>query len=676
MAERICGVCRTKNGADARFCRNCDNYLGWDAGGSTLDGAPLAGTVPPVVDTVPAEPAPTPQTERAPQSPPTPATATLGAPARHRPPSDSGQASPTVTIADPEVVVRPDAPAEVELTIENATTIVDGYVLEAVDPPSWLTLAHPDVHLMPGEVRSVTLSLGLREDTMVVAQRVALTVVVRSMEDSERNASGSIIVTVPPHGPRPTLEARPTLIRLEDAASGNLTLRLDNRAANHPQTLEMSGSDPEGAVAFVFTPDVVEIPAGAMVEVAVGFTAPQPAPGRQVNRQLTLGATNDVGPITTIVTVVQSTAAAAVSAPIGVRLQPSSIRLTDSSEANFEVHIDNRGGHSDVTVALSGTDPEHRLSFAFVPARFVARPGQVTRADGRLRAPLPPRGAGATHPFTVVASDGTTDATASGSLEITTSAPAVATGQVRVSPEKLDIGTRSAGEFAIEVDNRRGAEPLRVVLAGQSDDGLVRARFTPPRLAVAPGAVGHARMSVSAPHPPPRQVGVHQLQVLASEGGQSLTAGAELTQSGPDRRRPTGRWLVVAGAALVLVGALLLPWFPGTAPDPDPGALPGKVSVAVQAGGVDWDSGREAADAALRLLLAILAVVMLFGLTASGGATRKAAILAAVLSIGAVVALAVGTSQVPSLSIGIPVIVLGAALGYIGGVLVRPVERG
>ena len=81
-----------------------------------------------------------------------------------------------MSIANPEVVLTPDARAEVEFTIENTMTIVDGYVLEAVDPPSWLTLAHPDVHLMPGEVRSVALSLGLRDDTMVVAQRVPLTV--------------------------------------------------------------------------------------------------------------------------------------------------------------------------------------------------------------------------------------------------------------------------------------------------------------------------------------------------------------------------------------------------------------------------------------------------------------------------------------------------------------------
>ncbi len=451
-------------------------------------------------------------------------------------------------------------------------------------------------------------------------------------------------------------------------------LRLDNRAANYPQTLGMSGSDPEGVVTFAFTPEVVEVPAGAMVEVPVAFTAPQPAPGQQLNRQLTVAATNDEGSITTTLTLVQSTAAAPVDAPIRVQLQPSSIHLIDSTEADFEVHVDNRGGHSGVTVALSGTDPEQRLSFAFVPARFVAVPGHVTRAHGRLRAHLPPRGTSTTHPFTVTASDGTRDVEASAALEITTSAAAMATAEVRAHPEKLNIGTRSDGEFSVEVDNRRGAEPLNVVFAGRSNDGLVRARFTPPKLAIAPGAVGHARMSVSSPHPPARQVGVSRLEILVSDGIQSLTASAELTQTGPDRRRPAGRWLTLIGALLVLAGALIIPWFENASVNLDVGTLPQIVIDALRGGGLTFRSGLEVAEAPLRILLAVLAVAMLFGLTGKGGLIRKSAILVVLLCVAYVVSVSVADSAFPSLGFGIPIIVLGAVLCYIGGILVRPAD--
>ncbi len=411
-----------------------------------------------------------------------------------------------------------------------------------------------------------------------------------------------------------------------------------------------------------------------MVEAAVTFTAPQPAPGQQLNRQLTVSATNDEGPVVATVTLVQSTAAAPVDAPLKVQVQPSSIHLVDAHEADFEVLVDNKGGHSGVTVSLAGNDPEQRLAFAFVPARFVAVAGHVTRAHGRLRANPPPRGTSATHPFTVVASDGTTDAEASATLEISSSASAIATAELHATPQKLDLGTHRDGDFSIEVDNRRGGEPLNVAFSGRSDDGLVRATFAPPEIAVAPGAVGHTRMSVSSPHPRAGQVGVRSLEIVASDGTQSLTTSAELSQTGPDRRRPTSRWLVFIGAVLVAVGALFLQWFAEVDVDLS------RVGLIFDA--ATWQSGADMfttavvlAEAPLRILLAALAVAMLFGMAGrAGGLTRKSALLVVLLTVGFLVALGIAGLGGGTFDFGLPIIWLGAVLGYIGGILARPRE--
>lgn len=715
MAERTCETCGAKNDVNARFCWNCDSYLGWDVGRSTLDGEALTGTIPQVVGTVPAEPSATTDTAakggEAPAYPAAPeawavstsgavsepnvtlpgdagpepsapaptataagATATADAAAEHPSPETAQHPdSPTVTVATPEVTVTPDAPGEVELAIENMTNIVDGYVFEAVDPPSWLELGQPDVHLMPGESRTVTLSLGMRQETMVVAQRVPLTVVARSVEDDGRRSDVRLVVTVPPHGPRVTLEARPSLIRLEDTGSGSFSVRLDNRAANYPQTVGMSGNDSEGVVKFAFTPEVVEVPAGAMVEAAVTFAAPQPAAGQQLNRQLTITATNDEGPVVATVTLVQSTEAAPVDAPIKVQVQPSSIHIVDASEADFEVLVDNRGGHSGVIVSLTGKDPEQRVAFAFVPARFVAVAGHVTRAHGRLRAYPPPRGTSATHPFTVVASDGTTDAEAPATLEISTSASAIATAELRASPQKLDLGTHRDGEFGIEVDNRRGGEALNVAFSGRSDDGLVRATFAPPELAVAPGAVGHTRMSVSSPHPRAGQTGLRRLEIVASDGVQSLTTNAELAQLGPDRRRPTSRWLVFIGALLVAVGALILRWFSNAEVDLELDDWIRSIPSFQFFQGMPSETAIDQVEAPLRIILVALAVAMLFGMAGkSGGLTRKSALLVVLLTVGFLVSIAIVAFSPPGFDLGLPIIWLGAVLGYIGGVLARP----
>ena len=245
---------------------------------------------------------------------------------------------------------------------------------------------------------------------------------------------------------------------------------------------------------------------------------------------------------------------------------------------------------------------------------------------------------------------------------------------MRAHPENLNLGTRGDGEFSIEVDNRRSAEPLTVAFSGHSNDGLVRARFTPPSLVVAPGAVAHARMSVSSPHPAPRQVGVRRLEILASDGTQSLTASAELTQTGPDRRRPAGRWLVVIGALLVLVGALVIPWFEGVPPDLNVGALTQNVIDEVLGGGLTTESGVAGRRNHLRIVVAALAVAMLFGLAGKGGATRKSAVLVVLLSIAFVVSVAVVSPTLAWQRFDIAIIVVGAVLAYIGGVLLRPAD--
>lgn len=697
MAERTCEVCGAKNPADARFCWNCDSYLGWDVGGSTLEGEALTGTIPKVIDT--AEGAPDAVStdgggaggeggEGTPSSggrakPPDAAGTTPSAgappPGGTAAPPDAEAArdpdSPIVTAEHPEVTVTADAPGVLEVEVENVTGIVDGYAFEVVDPPSWLDLGQPDVHLMPGESRTFSVTFGIRPETMVVAQRVPLTLVARSVEAERRRTPVDVVVVVPPHGPRIALEAHPSLIRLEDSGTGSFTVRLDNRGANYPQTLEMSASDTEGVVEFEFTPSVVQVPPGAMVEVPVSFVAAQPAPGQQLNRQLTVTATNDEGPVVTMVSLVQSTAAAPVDAPITLQLEPSSIHLVDAIDAEFEVLVDNRGGHSGVTVTLSGRDPERRLAFAFVPARFVAVAGHVTRAHGRLRGDLPSPGATATHPFTVVATDATTDVEATGVLEIASSAAAIATAELHVAPQKLDLGTRRDGAIGVEVDNRRGSRPLNVTFTGRSDDGMVRAMFVPAQVAVAPGAVGHTRMSVSSPHPPAGKSGQRSLEIVATDGAQQLTATAELVQTGPDRRRPASRWLTFFGALLVLLGAVVLPWF-GPEADLDVegwvGTLLGDWSIFR---GMDSTTAIDRFETPLRILLVVLAVMMLFGMAGrAGGLTRKSAIVVVLLTVGFVVYTFVVGSGQPDFGLGLPVIWLGAVLAYIGGMLARPRE--
>ncbi len=667
------------NAPDARWCTNCNSYLGWDteageagasdSGGST-DGTD-GGTTPEP------EPEPEPAPEPAPDGggePPEPADAAAdgdeGAPEDAGATTDAAApapGSPMVTVTTPEVTVARHEPATVELAIENPTKVVDGYDVRIIDEPEWLDLVSPDVHLMPGASDDIELSLVMRPEPMVVAQRIELSLRISSQEDARRYAVVGIVVHVPEYGPRVGVTATPAMIRLEDAGEGAFTLHFDNRSANHPQTLALAANDPEDVVDFRFAASSVEVEAGSTAEVHVDFTAPQPPPGQQRNRQLAVAATDDEGPIAATVTLVQSTTAAPVDEPIVVQVKPSAIRLEDAHDAEFDVLIDNRGGHSGVIVGLTGVDPEQRLSFAFIPARFVAAPGKITQARGLVRADAPPPGTHVTHPFTVVASDGTTDVSGQAQLEISSSAAAIATAELRANPERLDLGHHRQGQFTVEIDNRRGVRPLNVAISGRSDDGAVRATFAPATVVVAPGAIGYSRVSLTSPYPPSGQQGTRRLHVTASDGSQDLDASVEIAQVRPNHRPAAGRWLILLGALLVIVGALLLPWFISFSV---PSLNPLEIAVAIsQAGGLE----SEFVEGPVRILLVALGVMMLLGMAGKeGGLTRKTAVLVVLLSAGYLVFLAVTPNMTLSaLDIGLPFVWIGAATGYAGGILVR-----
>ena len=295
MAERICETCGAKNDASARFCVELRLVPRLGLGRSTLGGDALTGTVPLVVGSVPTEPAPPPTAPAPPQRPhprrmPGPSTLQATSPnprsrfrmgRRHRSPSRRPPPpvqqpprpdAPVVTVATPEVTLTPDAPGQVEFAIENASSIVDGYDVErrrssAVARPR----RTPTSTSCRARSAASTMSLGMRPGTLVVAQRVTLTFLVRSAGRSGAHAPRSACVaTVPPQGPRP---------RARGAADPHPARGLPARARSRsvsttgPRTTRRRwncrASDPESVVRFAFAPEVVEVPAGSMVEAAV-----------------------------------------------------------------------------------------------------------------------------------------------------------------------------------------------------------------------------------------------------------------------------------------------------------------------------------------------------------------------------------------------------------------------
>ncbi|WP_315096877.1 hypothetical protein [uncultured Cellulomonas sp.] len=642
MADRICTVCGASNPPTASFCRVCDTYIDWSGPGeaptSTGGHAPTAG------------PTPTPATS---PGPTTAGTRVEDAPA---PRSEPRAEAPVATIEEGTVVVARDAPGTTRITLKNASDIVDGLVVHPLAAPAWLVVTHEDANLMPGESRTVVVTMAARQDAVVVAQQLTLELVVRSSVDPTKLTQVSVGLVVPPVGPPPTLTPRPAVVHLQDATEGTFTLAFDNRAANFPRRYALSVHDPEDVVRARFLPPVVDVPAGGTVEATVHLSAPAPAPGREATRQVTVTGTAQDAPVSATVTLVQRTSAAPERVPVVLRLEPSHLRSDDGQTVAFDVLIDNRAGHLGAAVALSGRDPQRLVAFAFGEDRLVVPAGRVTTVRARARTTSPPPGTVQSRPFSVVANDGAGEVEAAGVIEVSAQAAPITTAALRVDPQVLAT-VQQRGTFMVHVDNRAGAGTLQVQLTGADEFGRARLTFTPPTVVVPAGQVGFARLEVDSERPPGGTTSSRRLRVTASDGRSAVETEAVLTQTTPDRRPVAKRWLVVLGALLAMAGALL-PWMGAMI---DPNSI---VAAATSAAEGDVSAFALTATAASTVLVLLLSLLMLLGLNGSSGRAIRFAALLMVL-----VAVAAGVLGAPAT--GILVVLLGAVLGFVGGVLAR-----
>lgn len=696
MAERICDVCGAVNPATAEFCRVCDTYFGWDGGqppagptsapttSAPTTGAPTTGPAPattataPAPTTSPATTAPSPTTPApattAPSpttpAPATPATAPVGTasgptPATALRPEERAEV-PVVSPEQAAVVVTRDAPGTFTLSLKNVSPVVDGMVVHALAPPSWLVVTHDDANLMPGEARTVTVTLAARPGEAVVAQNLDLPMLVRSSLDPTKAAPVAVRVTVPPYGPPPTLTTRPHLLQLDDATEGAFTVTIDNRASNHPRHYALAVQDDEDVVRADVVPPAVDVPALGTADVRVRFTAPAPDPGREATRRLTLSASDDDGPVSTSVTVVQRTAAEEEPEPFTVRLEPSHLHVVGTDTGAFDVIVDNRAEDDGLAVDVTGRDPQRLVAFSFGHDRFVVPGGRATRVHALLRTSAPPPGTSASRPFSVVVSDGRREVEATGVLDVSAPADPVTTARVGLHPATLSTEARR-GAFAVDVDNRAGTSPLTVRLTARDELGQARFTFSQDQLTVAPGQVARVQLSFDAPLPDGGTSRSRAVTVVASDAAGSVEGAATLTQTARDWRPVAKRWLVWLGALAMIAGALL-PWLDGQVVDLE--------LVVTEASTGNEVAISIAAAVAATLLVALLALIMLLGLTGTGKQIRRSAILAALLGIGALVAqLQFPVDDAFVVTNGVPLILVGAVLGFVGGVFARPRAR-
>jgi hypothetical protein len=424
----------------------------------------------------------------------------------------------------------------------------------------------------------------------------------------------------------------------------------------------MSASDPEGVVVLDFVPSVVDVPAGETADSTVRFAAPEPPPGKDASRQLTVTATDDDGPVAVQVTIVQVTSPEPERHPVRLRLEPSQVSAVDTTAVDLDIVVDNRAGHEDAVVSLRGRDPANAVSFVFDHNGFTVPAGRAVRLGMHLGSAPPPRGQSVTRPFTVVAFAGGSEAEVSGTLELSSRPAAIATARVRLVPDHLVVSSRR-GTFAVELDNRYGAEPLQVVLSGADEFGRAGFRFSPAQVAIPPGQVARTSVVVEHPMPAGGTSASRRIQVTAAAGADAVHGEAVFTQQARSYRRLWAILAVVVGALLAVLGVLLYrgePELSGVE-----GAVRSLIDDARSQSTPDADEIRLVVAVGALGLVLLCAVLMLFGLIGTTGRSIRIASIVAALA-------AVGATMSSGVAGGIALVLVGAVVAFVGGILVRP----
>ena len=234
----VCSTCGEENAPDAQFCASCRSLprmAGRRAGtGRAARPAPRCRPQPAVTASA--------------------GTASGAGPdagsdaAQHR--FEAAQHRFEADIAAPEATVPVDGtPTTMTVNVANTSSVVDGYVVEAIDAPPWLSvdLRHRGAPARdPGHRRGA--AAGSSRQSLVPAQQVSVLLRVRNTTATLDSRDLPVRVTVPVVDAPFEVRAEPALLRARDHAPSVCSVVVDNSRSNQWAQVQLSAGDPEDVV--------------------------------------------------------------------------------------------------------------------------------------------------------------------------------------------------------------------------------------------------------------------------------------------------------------------------------------------------------------------------------------------------------------------------------------------
>lgn len=318
---------------------------------------------------------------------------------------------------------------------------------------------------------------------------------------------------------------------LEGARRGSVELQVGNRSSIvEGYRVEPVGAPPWLAVAVPPT----RLMPGDRATVRIGLEArsDRPVVAQRLRLRLRLRPESDERVHTDVEVVL---VVPRVGGPATIRTEPGVVRLRDAVQGRFTVHVDNRGSNHPRRCALSGSDDEGVVRFAFSPRTVDVPPDGTTAVAVQVTAPQPAAGERSERALTVRATadppdDGGPLVAVVRLIQETAAAPAEVPVRVRLEPAALRTLDSPVAELTVVVDNRAGNRERVVRLAGRDPERRIGFAFRSAELWVPAGVERATPARLHAPLPGPGDRATRAFSVTATDGGHETEASGTWEQ--------------------------------------------------------------------------------------------------------------------------------------------------
>jgi len=196
-----------------------------------------------------------------------------------------------VTVVPDAIALGPGEAADLEITVQNASEVVEHFTAALVGLPADVFTREPATPLMlrPRESGTVRGRIAIPAQAGPVAGRYVLGILVTS--PYQRSVSRCEEVVLDLHAvPVLTATVRPEIAT--GGATGDFAVTVANEG-NVPLAVTLTGDDPENRVDFAFEPRQLRLPPGTAANSRLLVHADRPLTGQEVRRNLTLHAHAD-----------------------------------------------------------------------------------------------------------------------------------------------------------------------------------------------------------------------------------------------------------------------------------------------------------------------------------------------------------------------------------------------